>query len=195
MAQTLTHLPHIQNVKSAREYYDPMYKAIFEVTFQFPKALEGIWNGEDAAILSEQVTKISGLDALQKTVGAGQQKFLGVDSSYLNPVIEQTYAEITIELNLNIRNVTDAFVLKMMKSWARLGYDLADGTRTLMADYVGQNLIINEANRDGTVWRCVTFHKVMLMEVTGLDDLDYSSSDIRTLSCKFRSDWWDEELG
>ena len=193
MASNLTHLPHIRNVQSGINKYDPMHSAMYEVYFTLPEAIQSQFK-DDEAVLTEQVTEVTGLDALQKTVGAGQQKFMGVDVSFLNPVLDNTYAELTINLNLNIRNATDAFVLKVFKAWEKLGYDLSDGTRTLMADYCTDNLRIAEANRDGTIWRSYIFHKVMLTGVTGLDSLNYTSNDARVLTVTFRADYWDEDL-
>ena len=193
MASNLTHLPHIRNVQSGINKYDPMHSAMYEVYFTLPEAIQSQFK-DDEAVLTEQVTEVTGLDALQKTVGAGQQKFMGVDVSFLNPTLDNTYAELTINLNLNIRNATDAFVLKVFKAWEKLGYDLSDGTRTLMADYCTDNLRIAEANRDGTLWRSYIFHKVMLTGVTGLDSLNYTSNDARILTVTFRADYWDEDL-
>lgn len=193
MASSISHLPHIKNTQAGNNYYDPMHSAIFEVYFTLPVAIQDQYK-DDEAILTEQVVSVDGLDALQKTVQAGQQKFLGVDVSFLNPVLDNTYAELSIVLNLNIRNATDAYVLKVFKAWEKLGYDLSDGTRTLMADYVADNLRISEANRDGTVWRSYIFHKVLLTGVEGLNDLNYTNNEARQLTVRFRADWWDEDL-
>jgi hypothetical protein len=173
-----------------------MHSSIFEVTFSIPSGItEKEFNGNDfLQLLSEQVTSVSGLDALQKTSAAGEQKFFGASGSYLNPMLDNTYAEITVEFNLNIRNATDAYVLRVFKAWSKLGYDLGTGERHLMKDYVANDLIIKEANRDGTVWRNVEFQKVMLTSVTGLESLDYTNNEARKLTVVFRSDYWDEEL-
>lgn len=194
MASPLTHLPHINNVQAGINKWDPMHASIFEVYFSLPESIKGEFS-EDEAILTEQVTSVTGLDALQKTVAAGQQKFMGVDVSFLNPVLDNTFAEITMQLNLNIRSGNDAWVLKLFKAWAKLGYDITDGTRTLMADYCADNLRVAEANRNGDIWRSYIFHKVLLTEVTGLDELNYTNNEARTLTVKFRADYWEEELG
>lgn len=194
MASQVSHLPHITNTDAGNNRWDPMYSAIFEVYFELPTAIASQF-AEDTPILTEQVTQISGLDALQKTTEAGSQKFLGVDVSYLNPTLDSTFAELTIDLNLNIRNASDAYVLKVFKAWNKLNYDMSDGTRTLMADYCAENLRIAEANRDGTVWRSFIFHKVMLTGVTGLDSLNYTENGARVLQIKLRADYWEEELG
>lgn len=192
MAQ-LTHLPHLRNVKSGINRYDPNHGAIFEVYFTLPDPIKAQF-AEDEVTLTEQVTSVSGLDVLQKEPGVGSQKFYGVDVSYQNPAYDTTYAELTITFNLNLRNVTDNFVLKVFKAWGKLNYDISDGTRTLKAHYVADNLRIAEANRDGTIWRSVVFHDVLLVSIAGLDTLDYTDNQARILTAVFRSDYWDEDV-
>lgn len=189
----LTHLPHHQNTQSGANRWDPNHSAIFEVYFTLPDALAGEF-GSDEAYITEQVTDVAGLDALQKTVQAGSQKFYGVDVSFLNPTLDNTYAEITINFNLNIRNTTDNWLLKIFKAWEKLGYDLSDGTRTLMVDYVSESLRVAEGNRDGSIWRAYVFHKVMITSVTGADTLNYTDNEPRKLAVTFRSDYWDEDI-
>lgn len=189
----LTHLPHIKNMKSGINKWDPVHKSIFEVYFTLPTVLQSTF-GEDAQILTEQVTNVTGLDALQKTTPAGEQKFFGVTVSYLNPVLDTTAADITITFNLNLRNVTDNFVLKLFKAWENLSYDLSDGSRGIKTDYISDVLRIAQANRNGEIFRSVIFHHSMLTSVTNLDDLDYQSNDALTLQTQFRADYWEDEL-
>jgi hypothetical protein len=189
----LPNLPHIRNTKVGIERWDPMHQAIFEVYFGLPTAIASAFT-DDVPVLTQQVTAVNGLDVLQKTVEAGSQKFLGVDVSFLNPVLDSTFAEITIDLNLNLRKKSDAWVLKIFKAWSKLGYDMSDGTRTAKVDYCDGTVRIAEANRDGTIWRSFIFHHVLLTGVTGLDTLDYTNNEARKLQIKFRSDYWDEEL-
>ena len=196
MASQISHLPHIKNVKAGMGRWDPMHQSIFEVAFTVPQALaDKGFTGEELEILTQQVVSVSGLDALQKVAGANSQKFLGVDVSFLNPTLDSTTAEFTIVFNLNLRNVTDAYVLKLFKAWGRLSYDLATGVRALKANYTCDTMHISEANRDGTVWREVVFKDVFITSITGLDSLDYTSSEARQLSVTFRADYWDETMG
>ncbi len=193
MANNLTHLPHILNVESGRMKYDPVHKSIFEVYFTLPAAIQSQFKTEEL-LLTEQVTNVAGLDILQKTTPASEQKFYGVTVSYLNPVLDQTAADITITFNLNLRNVTDNFVLKVFRAWENISYNLADGTRSIKTGYITDNLRIAEATRNGDIWRSYIFHHVMLTSVTNLDDLDIMSNDARQLICTFRCDYWEDEL-
>ena len=195
MTSQVSHLPHISRVHAGRERWDPQHKSIFEVGFTVPEALGSKgYTGEELEILTEQVVSIQGLDALQKVAAVNSQKFLGVDVSFLNPTLESTTAEYTITFNLNLRNTTDAYVLRLFKEWGRLSYDLRNGKRSLKKDYICETMHISEANRDGTVWREVVFKDVFLTNVTGLDSLDYNSSEARQLQVTFRSDYWDDNI-
>ena len=189
----LTHLPHVRNIKSGVNRWDPNHSAVFEVYFTLPAAIQGQF-AEDEAILTEQVTDVSGLDQLQKNTPVGKQRFMNVDVSHSSPVIDETRATITIVFNLNLRNVTDNFVLKVLMAWKNLNYNLADGTRTLKNTYVADNLRIAEANRDGTIWRSYAFHDVFIGEVTGIDTLNYDDNETRKLTVQFISDYWDDDM-
>ena len=189
----LTHLPHVRNIKSGVNRWDPNHSAVFEVYFTLPAAIQGQF-AEDEAILTEQVTDVSGLDQLQKNTPVGKQRFMSVDVSHSAPVIDETRATITIVFNLNLRNVTDNFVLKVLMAWKNLNYNLADGTRTLKNTYVADNLRIAEANRDGTIWRSYVFHDVILGDVTGIDTLNYDDNEARKITAVFISDFWDDDI-
>lgn len=194
MAQTnLNHLPHIKNVKSGINKWDPVHKSLFEVYFSLPEPLKQTFSTEEA-LLTEQVVTVAGLDALHKTTAAGDQRFYGVTASFLNPMLDSTAADLTITFNLNLRDVTDNFVLKVFLAWERLSYDLSDGTRTIKQQYISDNLRIAQANRNGQVWRSFIFHHIMLTGVTSMDDLDYSSNDAVQLQTTFRADYWDYDL-
>ena len=135
MANNISHLPHIKNMTSGIEKYDPVHKSIYEVYFELPATIQSQFQ-QDVLLLTEQVKTVSGLDILQKTTPAGEQKFYGVTVSYLNPVLDQTAADLTMTFNLNLRNVTDNFVLNVFRAWENLSYDLSDGTRSIKTGYI-----------------------------------------------------------
>ena len=190
---TLTHLPHLTNIQSGINKWDPSHSSVYEVYFTLPDAIRSEFS-EDEVILTEQVTDVSGLDNLTKTTAVGQQKFMGVDVSYHNPNLENTYADITINLNLNLRNKVDNFVLKVFRAWENLNYNLADGTRTLLADYSSDAMRIAIANRAGDVVRSIVFNRVLLSGVSQIDTLDYTANEPQKLQVQFRCDYWDDAL-
>ena len=119
---------------------------------------------------------------------------MGVDVSFSGPAMANTYADITVNLNLNLRNKLDNFVLKVFRAWENLNYNLADGTRTLLADYSADAMRIAIANRAGDVVRSIVFNRVLLTGVSNIDTLDYTSNDAQKLQVTFRCDYWDDAL-
>lgn len=193
MANQMSHLPHIMNMHSGANKWDPVHNAIFEVQIAIPSALQSTFATEQEYLI-EQVTEVSGLEALQKTTSAGEQKFHGVTVSFLNPTLDTTAADITVTFNLNLRNTNDNFVLRLFKEWARISYDLHSGARGLKNDYCAASMMIAEANRDGTIWRAYSFKDVMVTNIQGLGSLVYTSNDAQTIAVTFRSDYWEEVL-
>lgn len=190
---TLTHLPHLTNIQSGINKWDPSHGSVYEVYFTLPDAIRAEFS-EDEIILTEQVTDVSGLDQLIKTTPVNSQKFMGVDVSHHGPVMDNTYADITINLNLNLRNKIDNFVLKVFRAWENLNYNLADGTRTLLADYSADAMRIAVANRAGDVVRSIVFNRVLLTGISNIDTLDYSSNDPQKLQVTLRCDYWDDAM-
>lgn len=186
-------LPHITNSEAGRNLYDPVFKNIFEVYFTLPQPLVAKF-GKDTALITEHVTKIGGLNALDRAPGVGTQKFMGTDRSYINPKLDQTSADIEVTLNLNLRNATDNYIYKIFRAWAALGYNQSTGERHLKKDCCADFLQISIANQAGDIYREIVFKDVMLMDGLGgnQEDLDYDSADAQELTVKFRSDWWTE---
>lgn len=185
-------LPHIKNSKAGINREEPMYGNLFEVYFSIPAALQGEVGAEDVNVLTEQVTKIDGLDTLTKSPGVQQQTFMGSKRSYLDSTLDDTTHEITIELNLNMKNGTDNYIFKLFKAWNKLGYDLSTGERALKNDYVSDFLRVVIHNRAGDIYKQVTYHDVILTEVSGVGSFDYTDTNLKTLSIKFKSDWADD---
>ena len=187
-------LPHIKNSQAGVNLYDPVYKSIFEVYFTLPDAIRGEF-AKDEVLLSQHVTKISGLESLYKAPEADVQKFMGTSRSYLKPTVGDTHADISVTFTLNLRNGTDNYILKLFRAWAALGYDMNTGKRSLKKDYCAQWLKVSIANREGDITQEVIFKDVMIsgpLETNA--EYDYSADDIAELTVKFRSDWWQERV-
>lgn len=188
-------LPHIQNSEAGRNKYDPVHNSIFEVRFTVPAGIQTDY-AKDEVLLTEHVTKISGLDALNKAPGVGQQKFMGTDRSFIQPLPDNTHAEIEVTFTLNLRDDTDNYIYKLFRAWAALGYDISTGTRQLKRNYCADWMEVVVANREGTVYEDVIFKDVMMNgNLSGWNsDMDYDNKEAATLSVKFVSDWWQETM-
>lgn len=187
-------LPHITNSDAGRNLYDPVHGALFECYLTVPDALQATYK-KDELLVSEHILKMSGLDALDRAPGTDVQKFMGTDRTFVKPVLDNTHAEISMTLSLNLRNVTDNYIYKLFRAWARLGYDISNGMRHLKKDYVASWMRIAQANRDGSIWREIVFKDVMCNgDLSGMGDVDYTDGAAKELEVKFVSDWWTETI-
>ena len=184
-------LPHIQNSQAGRNKWDPVHTNIFEVRFTLPEVLRPQF-GKDEFLLTEHVTKISGLDSINRAPSIVTQKFMGTTRSYISPILEDTSAQIEVNFTLNLRDATDNYIYKMLRAWAKLGYDQNTGARTLKREYCADWMNVVIANRAGDVFHDIIFKDVMMAEsLSGYgSEMDYSSSDPAELTAKFVSDWW-----
>lgn len=187
-------LPHITNSQAGRNLWDPVFTNIFEVTFTVPEALRAQF-GKDEQILTEHVTKISGLTALNNAPAVGQQKFMGTDRSYIQPKLDSTHAELEVEFTLNLRDETDNYIYKLLRAWAALAYDQNTGERHLKKDYCAQWLKVSVGNAVGDIYREVVFKDVMMNgPLAGLEEYSYDQGEAATVTAKFISDWWKETM-
>lgn len=185
-------LPHITNSLAGRDRLDPAYKNIFEVYFTLPEALRAEF-GQDEALITEHVTEISGLNALDKEPGKDVQKFMGTTRTYLKSKLDDTSAEITVKFTLNLRNGVDNYIYKLFKAWGKLNYDISTGEKSLKKDYCADWLRISVGNRAGEIYREIVFKDVIMFDpIEMTDTYSYDEEGVCDLTVKFASDWWDE---
>ena len=185
-------LPHIKNSTAGVNRQDPNYKNLFEVYFTIPEALMSTF-GNDVAVLTEQVQKIEGLGTLDKGPETSEQKFMGTTRTFLNSKHDSTTHDLSVELALNLRNGTDNYIYKLFKAWNKLCYNLQTGETTLKTDYVADWMKVVIANRGGDIYREILYHDIILYGgIDGLNDLAYDSTDLATITIKFKSDWADD---
>lgn len=195
MASQVSHLPHITNVKAAMERWDPVHESVFEIDFNVPHVMQGEYNIDEMLILSQQVLSVDGLDNLQKSIQVYPEKYLGTNVTFIKPTLDNTGVDFNITFNLNLRNSNDVYVFKVFKQWLNLIYSMSTGVVPLIAQARSESIRILEANRDGTVWRQVVIKNVIITGMTGMDRLEYSSTEPRTLKVSFHGDFWDETIG
>jgi len=185
-------LPHITNSQAGVNRWDYTPQNIFEIYFTLPEALRENF-GQYEALITEQVQKIDGLDALHRTAETVQQKFMGTTRTFIKGSVDDTTAELSVDFALNLKDGVDNFVYRLFKAWSRLGYDITTGERALKKDYLADWMRVKIANRAGDVYEDVVFKDIMLAgPVEGVGSYDYNSDDVVTLTVKFKSDWWND---
>ena len=116
-------LPHITNSEAGRNLYDPSHSCIYEVYFTLPAAIRAEF-AQDEALITEHVQKITGLGALDKGPETVTQKFMGTTRTFVAPKMDDTSAELKVDLSLNLRKGVDNYIYKIFKAWKNLNYDL-----------------------------------------------------------------------
>lgn len=185
-------LPHIKNSKAGINRQEPIFKNLFEVYFSVPETIQTEIGADDVNVLTEQVKSVSGLGSLTKTPGTKDQEFMGTKRTYIGTRLDDTSHEITVVLNLNMKEGIDNWVYKLFKKWNRLSYNPETGERTLKVDHVADFLRVVQFNRRGDIFRDITYHDIQLMSLETTDDLSYDGDDLIEMTIKFKSDWADD---
>lgn len=186
-------LPHIKNSKAGINRQEPVFDNLFEVYFSIPEALtKAGYGGEDITVLTEQVQNVGGLNTLTKSPEKKEQTFMGTTRTYLGSKLDTTSHTISLELALNMRNGTDNYIFKLFREWNALAYDIRTGTRSLKNDHVADFLRVVQFNRNGDIFRDITYHDIQLTKLEAGDSFDYGSGELQKLSIEFVSDWADD---
>ena len=190
----LRHYSHYQNSTAAREMYEVVSPAMFEVDIKFPDILTEI-GGEQSYLMFEHVRSISGLDGVTPTVGNVVQKYKFAERHYAAAGPDKTSLELTITYTLNLNNDQQNYIYNMLRRWYNLVYNPQNGQMLKKIEYAkGSKLDIFEHDRGGEIWRQIRcFDFFPSTPPTGLNEDNYDSvGDAKTVSITFIVDDWVE---
>ena len=187
----LNHFSHYRNSKAARDLYEVVSPALFEVRLQFPKIL----SMPDSAVMFEHVRSVSGLDGVTPAVGTVVQKYKFAERHYAAAGPDKTSLELTITYTLNLSDTHENYIYNMLRKWYDLIYNPQNGQMLTKYQYAfGSRLIIEEHDRAGEIWRrIICLDCFPSTPPTGLNDDNYDSTgDAKTVSITFIVDDWVE---
>ena len=178
-------LPHYTQSRASSQRYEPIQPNLFEVTVFSPL-------GDDTGLILEQVKTIGGLNNLNPSIDAINQKYKFADRSYAG-MPAQTFLDLTLNFSLNLNEANENYIYNTFRNWNNLIYDPLTGEMGLKTDYVG-SMIVVQYNRAGDIFRKITFKDVF---PTGqpdfVDELNYETQDAVDLTMTYRCDHWVEE--
>lgn len=187
-------LPHIKNSKAGINRQEVLHNNLFEVYLTVPEELKGRYD-VDEVLIAEQITKLGGLGTLFKGVSTITQTFMGTTRTYLANKLDSTSHELKLDLNLNLRNAVDNYLLKLFVDWRNLGYNPATGETSLKEDYVSPQMRVIIYSRNGAIHTDIVYHDLILSgDLGSLDELDYTANDPVSLTVTLNSDWADVKL-
>ena len=184
-------LSHFKNSHAAVNKWEVVNPAMFEVTLLPPTIESG--DTLTRQLLLEHVRTIRGLDGLNPGLGIITQKYKQADRVY-NGVPDTTHLELSMTFSLNLNDANENYIYTALRKWYNKGFDPAIGSYGLKKDYCG-SMVINEYNRDGSIWRSITCINVFINgQITGLGEDSYDNGNTaKELTVNFIADCWDDK--
>lgn len=184
-------LPHYRNFKAAIDMFEPVVGSQFEITFILPDSAKN--KEENNIMLLQHVKNIDGLDGLNPSIEAIQQKGRYIDRSYAS-FPSQTSLDLSMTFTMNLNDYNDNYIYNALKQWVRMTWDIKTGMASLKKFYTGKMIIV-QYNRDGSIWRKITCEQVFPTgQLSGLGSLSYDSHDAQEITLNVKCDLYDEEV-
>lgn len=180
-------LPHFSNISSHNENWEPVYKALFEITFDLPKSLGR--PSQDVVLLLENSRSIN--LPLTPDLEVKTQRFKYSTRTYVGPPAQTHVEGITVKFNLNQNDKNAVYVWNVLKAWYDKVWNSQTGELHTKRDIVG-SIVVNQHDRTGKIIRRVTYRNVQIIGIDGID-LDWdTTTDILEVSARFVADYFDD---
>jgi hypothetical protein len=180
-------LPHWTNISSHNENYEPIFKALFEITFDLPPILGR--PATDVKLLLENARNIS--LPLTPEIERVTQRFKYSTRVYVSLPDKTHVDDIDIKFNLNQNDKNAVFVWNTLKAWYDLVWNSQTGENAYKREMLG-NIVVNQHDRRGAIIRRVTYRNVQIFGIDAIE-LDWDSpTEIIETNAKFVADWFED---
>lgn len=181
-------LPYWSNSRAATNYYEPVFQNQFEVILTPPAVI----SGPNVSLLVEHVTKLTGLpenNSNGTTLATQAYKF--ATRSYAAAVPDKTYTDLVLSFTVNLNETNDAYIYNMLRAWNDIVYNPLTGKQGLKKDYVG-SMSVHMTDKAGSIFREWSFPGIIPNSALTAVTLDYTSTEIYSVSMTYRADQWTE---
>lgn len=184
-------LPHFNNVDSARNMGDPIYKNLFECTIILPVGLKKRFPNYQKVLLenciSATLPEYTEIEPVEQRFKYSTRVFLQAGPK------TSSMTDLTFKFNLNQNDALQIDTWKILKSWYDLAWNNEDGTIHIKKDMIG-DIILNCHDKDGNVLRRITYHAVQMKKIEGWSgELQWSENGIvEDLTASFVCDYWED---
>ena len=188
-------LPHFRSSRVSQELWEPVYQNLFTVEIQLPEKLNV--SEEDKNLLLEGVQKVEGLDT-NKVPGVTGQHYKMSDRSFANSGTENTYIDIKLDFEINVRGSKEGapsmYTLKILRAWDDLVWDPLTGRQGLKVDYVAPQMTITMHDKAGQpFWQWICYHVFPTTSLTApAPDYSQKNALYKVSGYTLRCDYWDE---
>jgi len=180
-------VPHFSNVLSHNQNNEPVYKALFEITFDLPATLGR--TTEEVRLMLENARNIS--LPVTPDIEVKTQNFKFSTRAYVTLPTQTHIADFEIKFNLNESEKNAVFVWNILKSWYDLAWNSQTGETHTKREMIG-SIIVNQHNKKGQVIRRVTYHNCQMIGISQVD-LDWDApTEILECSAKWCADYWED---
>ena len=180
-------LPHFTNIASHNKVWEPVYKNLYEVVIILPEAIRDLHENYQTLLL-ENTTQIA--FPTYPEIATTEQRFKYSTRKFLL-FPESTSTEFSIVFNMNQNDAYQVFQFRMMKDWYDLVWNNEDGSVHYKKNIIS-DIVDHAHDKEGHVIRRVTYHNVQIQGFDGWKELDWSSTEIASLTCKFVADYWED---
>jgi hypothetical protein len=182
---------HFLNSRVNTEYYEPLYKHLFDVIITPPDILTTSkeWTGGKELIL-DQITEISGIDVdlLPSTV---KQQFKGATRNFSGVIPDKTSVEVTIKFNLNLNENKESFIYNAFRKWSDIQYDPLTATHALKSTYVSPaGLSVFMFDKIGDVYRKVELKNAFISKPFAAITKSYGNNELESMDISFIADYF-----
>lgn len=180
-------LPHFSNILSHNQVYEPIYKALFEITFDLPAILGRTTT--EVRLLLENARNIT--LPLTPDIEVQTQRFKFSTRAYVTLPSQTHVADMSINFNLNENDKNAVFVWNILKAWYDLAWNSQTGETHTKKEMIG-NIIVNQHNKKGQVIRRVTYRNCQIVGVSEIELNWDSPTDILECTGKWVADYWED---
>lgn len=183
-------LPHYRNSVAAMNKYEPVYQSQFEILLTPPPAVSN-WQ-----LVMENVTNIGGIE-VNKLPGVQEQTYKFARRSFAGGAPESTTVDVTLDFEVNLDDANSAYVYKALRQWCDIIYDPLTGRMGIKKDYAGGPMIINYFNKNGDIYRQLTFPTVFpTTAIAGFgNEANFTEAGVYKITgFTLRADYWEETI-
>lgn len=178
-------LSHFSNVLSHNQIDEPLYKSLFEITFDLPPLLGA--STQEVQLLLENARSIT--LPLTPDLEVATQRFKFSTRAFVTLPTDTHVPDLNIMFNYNENKRNVVFVWNTLKSWYDLAWNSQTGETHTKREMIG-GIIVNCHNKDGQIYRRVQYVNV---QIVGIDGLEYSWDDTNAIqegASRFVADYW-----
>lgn len=181
-------IPFFTNVLSHNENWEPVYKALFEITFDFPPILGR--SATDVRLALENANAVN--LPLTPDIEVVAQRFKYSTRAFVTLPKETHIQDLSIKFNLNEDDKGRVYIFNMLKAWYDLVWNSQDGTTHTKREIVG-TIIVNQHNKKGKVIRRVTYKNVQIIGLAPIELAWENPAEILVdYEAKFVSDFFED---